>query len=665
MSEDYRITDLQEFSHMPEREGRKFRWLVFIPLTLLIITTIGAGVYYLLWKKKSSEGISKLHKFSDGDLKDQKLLPSEIPNDLELQQAIQQYKDSYLKAAKANFYDILQSTKSAQIKSFAATYLGIISDEEGKFTLAIDFFQRATRFAPNNFHAYYNLAIALKNSGRYSDAIRALEEAEKLRPELVDARVLKGKIEYERNDLSQAEDTLKSITERGRNPLAIYNLAKVYKKQGKITEAKAGFLDALNLAGSGEVAYQAANELGILYATSSDADLPNAKEYFQRAISLAPYNPKYFYNLALVEYRSGNKRAAVDALNRTLRYGGDNPKTYTYIARLYNEMNQPDKAENALRKGLEGSPNEPDVLSALADTLVSQSKWDQAIRILNKVFTTSTKTLQKSQALYHLGLVYTELKDWGRAVDSLKRSQVLDPTNDDVLLALGRVYTLQEQPHKAVSIYKSALRLNPSNNKLLQQTAKLYIRLGLLSEAEEILNNLIESSKSTSENTYFAYYNLGKIHKERKDYNSSINYFKKVLEANSDVYLYSSLLEISDTILLADKPAPLSYPYLQKAISLEPRKIEPRYLLAKALLKEDSIESRETAEEELLSIIETNGVDSIILSKTHTLRGILYYKEGLYLKALDDFNRALELDPSNDDAFQNKRATASKLEGSG
>ena len=427
MPEDYRITGLEEFSSPPQKEGKKFRWLVFIPLTLLILTTIGAGVYYLVWKKQNNEGITKLHKFTDGDLQDRKLLPREIPDDLELQQAIRQYKDGYLQAAKVNFYELLQSAKSDEIKSFAATYLGIILDEEGKFPLATSFFQKATKFNPKNFYAYYNLAITLKNSGNYSEAIQTLEEAQRLRPDLVDAQILRGKLEYQRNDLSQAEETLKDVTERDSNPLAVYNLAKVYKKQGKISEAKAGFLDALNLAGAGEVAYQAANELGILYATSSDADLPNAKEYFQRAVSLASYNPKYFYNLALVEYRLGNKQAAVDALNRALHYGGDMPKAYIYVARLYNELGQPNKAEEALRKGLKGSPNDPDVLAPLADTLISQSKWDQAIRVLNTISTTSTKTLQKSRALYNLGLVYTELKKLERSHRFLEAVTSLRP----------------------------------------------------------------------------------------------------------------------------------------------------------------------------------------------------------------------------------------------
>ena len=665
MPENYRITNLEEPSSAPEKKREKPRWPVLILLLLLVGMLAGGGLYYLRWKKTSSAGISKLHKFSPAEIQDRKIFPSEVPNDLELQQAIEQYKGNYLKVARTNFYDILQSTKSREVKSLAATYLGIISDEEGKFTLAIDFFKRAIKFNPENFHAHYNLAVTFRNSGRYADAVQTLDKAEKLRPDLVEAQILKGKLHYEKNDLAQAEETLKSVTEKGQNPLAIYNLAKVYKKQGKLTEAKAGFLSALDLAASGEIAYKAANELGILYATSSDADLPNAREYFQRAVALAPYDPKYYYNLALVEYRLGNTQAAVNALNRSLRYGGDTPKAYAYIAKLYSELGKPDKAEESLRKGLEGSPNDLDILSALADTLIARSKWDQAIRILNKIFNNSTKTLQKSQALYNLGLVHTELKDWQRAIDSLRRSQTLDPTNEDILLALGKVYVRKDRPDQAISIYKSALKLNPANNKLLRQAAEIYILIGLSSEAEETLNNLLGSHKATTNDRHFAYYNLGRVYKLRRDYNASIDHFRKVLEAQASTYIYDSLLEVSDAILLADKPAPLSYPYLQKAISLKPREVKPRYLLARALIKEDTIQSRDTAEEELLSIIETDRVDPILLSKTHTLRGILYYKEGLYLKALDEFNRSLELDPSNDEAFQNKRAAAAKLEDSG
>ena len=669
MSDDYRITGLSELENSEFISQKKsgLRWWIFVLLILLALTLISGGVYYLIWKKQKNTGISKLFKFSEENLREQKIKPGDTPNDLELQKAIQQFKDAYLKAAKASFYDILQSTKSAQVKSFAAVYLGIISDEEGKFTLAVDFFNRALKFDNQNFYAYYNLGVALKHSGNHVEAIRALEQAEKLRPEIDDAQLLKGKLHYEAGQLEEAENVLEEITEGGKNPSAIYNLGKVYKKQGKLVEAKTAFLNALDLAGAGEVAYQSANELGILYATGGDTDLPNAREYFKRAVALAPHYPKYYYNLALIEYRLNNLAEAIQALDNANRYGGRSHNTAIYMARLYEELGRPAKAEESLRKGLDNSPKNIEILSSLADNLIKQNKWDSAILTLNKILTKSTKVLEKSRTLYNLGIVQSELKDWTKAFDYLKRSKDLDPTNDDILAALGRVYINSGQSHKAVSAFREALKMNPHNIKILEESAQVYLSMGLLSQAEESLQRILESSrdKKNMEQLSFAYYNLGRLHKKRKDFDTSIDYFKEVLQLQSSNHQYDSLLQVSDAILLAKKPPILTYPYLQKAIALKPRNMEPRFLLSKALIREDTIQARSKAHDELLSIIEGNNVDPILLSKTHTLRGIVYFKEGLYLKALDDFNRALDIDPSNDEAFQNKRAVSKQLESDG
>ena len=666
MSDEYRITGLSEIENgqKPKEKSGRIRWWLFVPLILLAIGLVSGGVYYLILEKEKKAGISKLFEFSGETPREQKISPKDIPNDPELQKAIRQFKDGYLRSAKANFYDLLQGTKSDQIKSFAAVYLGIISDEEGKYSLAVDFFNRAIKFDEQNFDAYYNLGIALKHSGNHAEAIRVLEKAAKLRPETSAAQILKGKLYYEANQLDEAEDTLKEVTDQGKNPSAIYNLGKVYKKQGKLTEAKAAFLNALELAGSGEVAYQSANELGILYATQGGLELPNAREYFQRAAKLAPDHPKYYYNLALVEYRLGEREAAIRALDQANRYEGGDSNTLLYMARLYEELGQTEKAEAALRKGLDESPGNIELLSSLADNLIGQNKWDTATRVLNDILNKSTKVLEKSQALYNLGIIKSELKDWDQAIDHLKRSQSLDPTNDDITAALGRVYVRSDEPHKAVSAFKEALRLNPYNTKILEEAAKVYLDLGLLSQAEESLHRLLENPRGSNDKKQlsFAYYNLGRLYKKRKDFDTAIDYFKEILQLQTGRDQYDALLETSDSILLAGKPPALTYPYLQKSIALKPREMEPRFLLSKALIQEDTIGSRSKAQDELLTIIQNEGTGLILLSKAHTLRGIIYYKEGLYLKALDDFNRALEIDPSNDEAFQNKRTTASKLE---
>ena len=83
--------------------------------------------------------------------------------------------------------------------------------------------------------------------------------------------------------------------------------------------------------------------------------------------------------------------------------------------------------------------------------------------------------------------------------------------------------------------------------------------------------------------------------------------------------------------------------------------------MARALMREGTISAQDKAVEELRAI--TAEVRSVPLaSKAYTLIGIIYYKQGQLNRSLDAFNRALELDPSNGEAFQNRRSVSDRLE---
>ena len=656
---DYNYINENKFK--PSKNKSKLIWIILA--IILVLSLVGGTVYYVLLKKKESTGLSKLRQLSDEQLRQSsKIFPDELPDDIDLQKAVKLYKESYLKAARTNFFDILESAKPNNIKSFAAVYLGILSDEEGKFNLAIDFFDRAVQYDSKNFYAYYNRAISLNHAGRNSEAMQSLQIASELRPDLVDADILKGKLLYESGNLTDAEETLEKVTENSDNDLAVYNLGKIYKKQGKINEAKAAFLRAIDLAAAGEVAYMACNELGLIYATLGEGDLPNAKYYFKKATALAPGNSKYHYNLALIEYKMGNTESALLSLHQSIKLGGGNPKTYQYAASLYQELGKFDEAEEALKLGLEEAPNEGELLNALGDILIKQGKWNLAIQTLTKALSVSDKTLEKSVLFYNIGIVYSEVQDWERATDFLKKAYDLDPVNEDIITALGRVYVLNGQSHRAIGAYNEALKINPDSFKVLDELGALYTDLGMYSEAESILVRVIDHHKAEVNDITSAYFKLGQIAKAKRDYDNSINYFKKVIKTPNATFVYDALLEISDTILLSGKPPSLTYIYLQQAIALKPDKYEPRFLLARSLVKENTYDSKEKAEEELAVIIHADHVDTALLSKVHTLRGVLFYKNGLFVKSLDDFRRALELDPSNEEAFQNKRVVSGKID---
>ncbi|HMY11768.1 MAG TPA: tetratricopeptide repeat protein, partial [Turneriella sp.] len=140
-----------------------------------------------------------------------------------------------------------------------------------------------------------------------------------------------------------------------------------------------------------------------------------------------------------------------------------------------------------------------------------------------------------------------------------------------------------------------------------------------------------------------------------------MQYYEKASQSTDANLKYTTLLSQADAMLLSDRPAQMVYPLLNQAIALRPNADEARMLLARALMREGTISSQDRAIEELRAV--TTDVRSVPLaSKAYTLMGIIWYKQGQLNRSLDAFNRALELDPANGEAFQNRRAVSDRLE---
>ncbi|HRP70104.1 MAG TPA: tetratricopeptide repeat protein, partial [Turneriella sp.] len=154
---------------------------------------------------------------------------------------------------------------------------------------------------------------------------------------------------------------------------------------------------------------------------------------------------------------------------------------------------------------------------------------------------------------------------------------------------------------------------------------------------------------------------LGGLYLKRKAYDRAIEYYEKARGSMDPNTRYNTLVSQADAMLSSEKPAQLIFPFLKQAIQLRPNADEARFLLARALMREGTMASQDRALEELTVI--TSGHGSISLaSKSFTLMGIIYYKQGQLNRSLEMFNRALELDPSNSEAFQNRRSVAERLE---
>ena len=100
-----------------------------------------------------------------------------------------------------------------------------------------------------------------------------------------------------------------------------------------------------------------------------------------------------------------------------------------------------------------------------------------------------------------------------------------------------------------------------------------------------------------------------------------------------------------------------------RSAHMDPEDYEGRLVLSKILLDSNSVLDREKAIEELTAIVRSE-VKPKTASTAYNYLGVAFYKNGEYKKAVRSFQNAIDLDPSNTEAYDNKRAATAALEDS-
>ncbi|MCB1160747.1 MAG: tetratricopeptide repeat protein, partial [Leptospiraceae bacterium] len=269
-------------------------WTLFI---LLLITVIGAGVYYQTEKGKKffqglfpqlakSEETPKKKELADSTEKLNRIVEQPyIPRssmDPELSACINFYRDRQVGKAMVKCEEYLNRPASDSNKSVALTILGVMYDEKGRTSLAIDKLKLAIKYDANNVHAYYNLAMAYRNSGNFGEAKLIILKAKEIAPGDSKISLLAGNILSETNDPEKAIDSYKEGISRSPNdPFLSYNLALSLYKQGKAPEAIENFQKAILAAGRGQVAELSHAHLGSIYYHRGE--LEAAEHHFREA----------------------------------------------------------------------------------------------------------------------------------------------------------------------------------------------------------------------------------------------------------------------------------------------------------------------------------------------------------------------------------------------
>ncbi len=183
-----------------------------------------------------------------------------------------------------------------------------------------------------------------------------------------------------------------------------------------------------------------------------------AKAPLLRAVQLQPGELSWQLPVAKVLYRSGDSKAAIEALKAVVS-GSPSPQEVKVARALMDQIADPFAA----------------FPQAARPTLEQGIQWLQIADVPQQAIISFEEILHDypDLAVVHalLGLAYQRIDDAGRAVDELKRAIELAPEDGKAHLYLGELYLSHQRPRQGREELEKALALNP----LLDEA---YARLG-------------------------------------------------------------------------------------------------------------------------------------------------------------------------------------------
>ena len=401
--------------------------------------------------------------------------------------------------------DLLKDLAKARRDAVSAqlTLAGFYLNELKKPDLALKYAEEAARIAPGNLASYqtlFDVYFALK---RRHDAEQMLKRAEQLD--------------------SKDPDFWLTLAD-----LAI----RLYRAvNGTFPAARAsGVAPFLNrvaaLAGDdSEALARAADD----YTTINQ--IPLAIPLYLRALELNRGNSEVRYKLAQSFLQTGQRDAAISALEEMVKANPLKPEIYEFLGRLYQENNDRQRALANFQQAMLLAPNDPENYLHAAEVQLQLRKESDAIATL----TEAHHRFAIPQITYALAIAYSQAKRFSDALPAFESAlQEAGDDGPDSSFDAGFYFSYAvaaEQAglvDKAVTLLKKAIALDPS------KAAQAYNYLGYmwvergqhLEEAGDMIKKALELDPQNG-----AYLDsLGWLYYKRGEYGKALAELLRALE---------------------------------------------------------------------------------------------------------------------------------------
>ncbi|HZQ69526.1 MAG TPA: tetratricopeptide repeat protein [Terriglobales bacterium] len=425
--------------------------------------------------------------------------------------------------------------------------LGYTYEQQKQYKKAIDAYRHAIALDRDNLDAIRGLAQNLMNDGQTDAALEQYKVIADANPEDAQTYLKMAEIYRKAGKFDLALENLKKAESMVQDSIEVpYNIAAVYQAQGRYDDAIQVLQELLKKTEKPDTSYSAGEKsnravflerLGTIYRDNNNSQA--AIETFRKMIALGDDNAQRGYQQIIDTYRENKQwQQATDvAKEATTRLPNDRGLKMVYASQLA-DMGDPDGGLKQVKTLLKGTQEDREVYITLAQMYSRLKRWPDAEESLNKAEQLSTKEEDKEYVYFLRGSTYERQKKYDDAEAQFRKVLAADAQNATALNYLG--YMLADRGTKldeALTLIKKAVELDPANGAYLDSLGWAYFKMGKYDMAEENLTRASQhmgSDPTVQDHLGDLYQKTGRLKLAAAHWERAINEWNKTVSAEVD-----------------------------------------------------------------------------------------------------------------------------------
>ena len=331
----------------------------------------------------------------------------------------------------------------------------------------------------------YDRASTLMAQGKLEEAEEVISEGRRVEPVNADFANLDGMVQLRKGDCNVAAErfTEATLMDESRADLR-NNLGTALLEAGRIREAADAIADGLSIDG---------NNVDLLRNAATTAivlgDTDRAVELACRAVREEPHEAGSHVVLAETLLRSGDSRAAADALGCLKFLEGTPMKVLLKAAHLYIRMEMLEEAQGVVYTALECDPSNCKLMLLLGKVLEMRDDLDGAKHVYISTLSCDPGNVDARNGL---GCVLERKGKFIEALEHFMEAHRLSPSNEQIEVNLGIVLDKLEMDDEAERHLNRVMERVPGFGIAFNAMGCFLSRRGRYIEAATILTTAIE-----------------------------------------------------------------------------------------------------------------------------------------------------------------------------